>query len=74
MSHASKVSRRLAEAVAPEVIVASIAPVAKACDNSAACTVTGWALTKSAMRAVAGLYARHFTPRKSATDAMGFLV
>jgi hypothetical protein len=35
--------------------VDSTTPVAMACDSSAACTVTGWAPTSSAMRAVAGL-------------------
>ena len=42
-------------AVAPEVIIESMTPVASACDTSAACTVTGCAPTNSAIFEVAGL-------------------
>ena len=41
--------------VAAEVMKVLTAPVARAWVSSAACTVTGWAPTSSAMRAVAGL-------------------
>jgi len=46
----------------------STTPVAIACESSAACTVTGCAPTSSAIRAVAGLYARHLRPFMSAAE------
>jgi hypothetical protein len=52
----------------------SMTPVASACDTSAACTVTGWAPTSSAILPVAGLYARHLRPFMSAAPASGFLL
>ena len=55
--------------VAPDDMYESMTPVASACETSAACTVTGCAPTSSAIFDVAGLYARHFRPFMSLTDA-----